>query len=209
MIPAALLLAFVTAERLAELWYARRNTAALMAQGAVEFGAGHYPLIVALHAAWLGGLWIGGWDSPVENGWLAVFLAIQVLRVWTIATLGRRWTTRIVVLPNAPLAPQLCGCRGRDCRAAALSRHAGLCSRLYGAERRRPLRAHPCGRCGFGRCTRSRSPLIARSFRHDALARAHLNSLAVRPPRGSRFQRGRTHRFGPQKAFSLTILEVL
>ncbi|MFN7191984.1 MAG: isoprenylcysteine carboxyl methyltransferase family protein [Rhodospirillales bacterium] len=103
MIPAALLLAFVTAERLAELWYARRNTAALMAQGAVEFGAGHYPLIVALHAAWLGGLWIGGWDSPVENGWLAVFLAIQVLRVWTIATLGRRWTTRIVVLPNAPL----------------------------------------------------------------------------------------------------------
>ena len=103
MTPAALLLAFVTAERLAELWYARRNTAALMAQGAVEFGASHYPVIVALHAAWLAGLWIGGWGSALENGWLAVFLAIQVLRGWTLATLGRRWTTRIVVLPNAPL----------------------------------------------------------------------------------------------------------
>ncbi len=103
MTPAALLLAFVTAERLAELWYARRNTAALMAQGAVEFGARHYPLLVVLHAAWLAGLWIGGWGRAVDGGWLAVFLAIQVLRVWTLATLGRRWTTRIVVLPNAPL----------------------------------------------------------------------------------------------------------
>jgi methyltransferase len=103
MTAAILLLAFVTAERLAELWYARRNTSALLAQGAVEFGARHYPLIVALHTAWLAGLWIGGWDSPVERGWLAVFLAIQILRVWTLATLGRRWTTRIVVLPNTPL----------------------------------------------------------------------------------------------------------
>jgi len=103
MTPAALLLAFVTAERLAELWYARRNTLALMAAGAVEFGRNHYPLLVALHAAWLAGLWIEGWDSPVDPGWLAVFLAIQVLRVWTLATLGRRWTTRILVLPNAPL----------------------------------------------------------------------------------------------------------
>ncbi len=103
MTPAVLLLGFVTAERLVELWYARRNTAALMAQGAVEFGASHYPLIVAMHALWLAGLWIGGWDSPVEGDWLAVFLAIQVLRVWTLATLGRRWTTRIVVLPTAPL----------------------------------------------------------------------------------------------------------
>ncbi len=103
MTPAALLLVFVTAERLAELWYARRNTSALMAAGAVEFGAGHYPVIVAMHAAWLVGLWLDGRDSPVDLGWLAVFMAIQVLRVWTLATLGRRWTTRIVVVPNAPL----------------------------------------------------------------------------------------------------------
>ncbi len=41
--PAALLLALVTVERLAELWLARRNTAALLAKGAVEVAAGHYP----------------------------------------------------------------------------------------------------------------------------------------------------------------------
>jgi methyltransferase len=103
MTPAVLLLALVTAERLAELWYAQRNSAALLAQGAVEYGARHYPLLVALHAAWLAGLWIEGWDSAVDRGWLAAFLAIQVLRVWTLATLGRRWTTRILVLPNVPL----------------------------------------------------------------------------------------------------------
>jgi len=103
MNPAVLLLALVTAERLAELWYAQRNSAALLAQGAVEYGARHYPLLVALHAAWLAGLWIEGWDNAVDRGWLAAFLTIQVLRVWTLATLGRRWTTRILVLPNVPL----------------------------------------------------------------------------------------------------------
>ena len=103
MNPAVLLLALVTAERLAELWYAQRNSAALLAQGAIEYGARHYPLLVALHAAWLAGLWIEGWDNAVDRGWLAAFLTIQVLRVWTLATLGRRWTTRILVLPNVPL----------------------------------------------------------------------------------------------------------
>ncbi len=103
MTPTVLLLAFVTAERLGELWLARRNTAALMAQGAVEVGAGHYPLVVALHAAWLAGLWLSGADNPLEAGWLAVFLALQPLRFWVLATLGPRWTTRIIVLPGAPL----------------------------------------------------------------------------------------------------------
>jgi len=61
MTAASILLAFVTSERLAELWLARRNTAALVAGGAVEVAAGHYPLIVALHALWLAGLWAVGW----------------------------------------------------------------------------------------------------------------------------------------------------
>ena len=39
MTAAALLLGLVTAERLGELWLARRNTAALLRQGAVEVGA--------------------------------------------------------------------------------------------------------------------------------------------------------------------------
>lgn len=103
MTPAILLLAFVTLERLAELVLARRNTRALLAQGAVEHAPGHYPLIVALHAAWLAGLWAFGWDQPVSLFWFAVFMALQVARVWVLATLGPRWTTRIIVLPGAPL----------------------------------------------------------------------------------------------------------
>ncbi|MEO5374996.1 MAG: hypothetical protein H7840_12055 [Alphaproteobacteria bacterium] len=103
MTPAVLLLALVTVERLAELWHARRNTAALLANGAFEVASGHYPLIVLLHTLWLGGLWLIGRASPLNQIWLVIFLALQFLRVWVLATLGRRWTTRIIILPGAPL----------------------------------------------------------------------------------------------------------
>ena len=103
MNPAIVLLSAVTAERLAELYWARRNTATLLAQGASEFAPGHYPAIVLLHALWLASLWIFGWERPLHPVWLALFLALQVLRLWTLTTLGRRWTTRIIVLPGAPL----------------------------------------------------------------------------------------------------------
>jgi methyltransferase len=97
------LLAFVTTERVAELFLARRNMARLLARGAREYAPAHYPLIVALHAAWLAGLWWFGWDRQIQLVWLAIFALLQVLRVWVLATLGERWTTRIVVLPEAPL----------------------------------------------------------------------------------------------------------
>ena len=103
MTPAVLLLALVTAERLAELLLARRNTAALLAKGAFEVAPGHYPLIVVLHAVWLLGLWLIGRTHPLSRIWLASFLVLQVLRAWVLLTLGRRWTTRIIVLPGAPL----------------------------------------------------------------------------------------------------------
>jgi methyltransferase len=103
MTPAAVLLALVTIERLAELWLARRNTTALLARGAVEVAAGHYPLIVALHAVWLVVLWLWGAGAPVQSGWLTVFLVLQLARVWVLASLGSRWTTRIIILPGAPL----------------------------------------------------------------------------------------------------------
>jgi methyltransferase len=103
MTPAAWLLALVTLERLAELALARRNTSLLQQRGAVEHARGHYPLIVLLHAAWLAGLWLLGRDNPVDPVLLAVFLVLQVLRAWVLATLGSRWTTRIIVQPGAPL----------------------------------------------------------------------------------------------------------
>jgi methyltransferase len=103
MMLAILLLGFVTAERLAELWWARSNTRRLLAQGAIEHAPGHYPLIILLHAAWLAGLWLLGWAGPVSIGWLLVFLGLQAARMWVLLTLGRRWTTRIIVVPGESL----------------------------------------------------------------------------------------------------------
>lgn len=103
MIVSILVLAAVTAQRVGELALARRNSRRLLARGAREFGAGHYPLIVLLHATWLAGLWILAWDRAVQWPWLVVYLILQGLRIWVIATLGERWTTRIIVLPGAPL----------------------------------------------------------------------------------------------------------
>lgn len=98
-----IVLALVTLQRLGELALARRNTARLIARGAVEVGADHYPVMVGLHAAWLAGLWAFGWNRSVDHGWLAVYILLQVFRVWTVASLGERWTTRIIVLPDADL----------------------------------------------------------------------------------------------------------
>lgn len=103
MTPAILLLALVTAERIGELWLARRNTRALLEHGALEKAPGHYPLIVALHAAWLIGLWGLGWAQALHMGWLVLFGLLQGLRIWVLATLGPRWTTRILVLPGEKL----------------------------------------------------------------------------------------------------------
>ncbi|MEO8241907.1 MAG: isoprenylcysteine carboxylmethyltransferase family protein [bacterium] len=103
MTPAVVLLALVTLGRLGELWLARRNTAALMAGGAVEVAPGHYPLIVALHALWLAALWGFGHAQAVQPFWLAVFLLLQVARIWVLGTLGRRWTTRVITVPDEVL----------------------------------------------------------------------------------------------------------
>ena len=103
MTPAAILLSLVTFERLAELWLARRNTANLLAKGGQEVAAAHYPAIVMLHALWLSGLWLLAAARPVSLPWLGIFLILQLLRGWVLLTLGDRWTTRIIVLPGAPL----------------------------------------------------------------------------------------------------------
>jgi methyltransferase len=99
----ALLLGFITLQRLVELLLARRNTQQLLAEGGVEFGRSHYPWMVALHTAWLAGLWWLGHARPIDPFLFAAFILLQAGRIWVIASLGRRWTTRIVVLPRAPL----------------------------------------------------------------------------------------------------------
>jgi methyltransferase len=69
----------------------------------VEVAAAHYPLVVFLHAAWLIGLWILAWNTPVNPWWLGVFGTLQILRIWTLSTLSTRWTTRIIVVPGETL----------------------------------------------------------------------------------------------------------
>ncbi len=91
-------LAFVILQRLAELAWAQRNTARLLARGAVEHGAAHYPAIVALHSAWIAALVWFGQNEPLRWGWLALFALLQLGRIWILASLGPRWTTRIIVL---------------------------------------------------------------------------------------------------------------
>lgn len=100
---AVVVLGLVTAQRLGELMLAARNTRRLIARGGHEAGEGHYPFVVAVHAAWLGGLWLLAWNRPASLLWLGAFLILQALRVWVIASLGERWTTRIVIVPGAPL----------------------------------------------------------------------------------------------------------
>lgn len=100
---AILVLALVTIQRLAELVIARRNTERLLKAGAIEASPGHYPLIVALHAAWLIGLWVLAYNIPPNLVLIGIFLILQALRVWVLVTLGSRWTTRIIILPGAPL----------------------------------------------------------------------------------------------------------
>lgn len=99
------LLGLTTVQRVGELFLARRNTQRLIAKGAYEVGAAHYPLIVALHTAWIAGLWvIVLWRNPPLNlAWAGIYLGLQALRVWVLTSLGDRWTTRIIILPGQPL----------------------------------------------------------------------------------------------------------
>ena len=103
MAPALLLLIFVTFQRLAELAWNRSNEARLRAAGAVEAGAAHYPAMVVLHGAWLAALWLYGWDRPLVWPWVALYALLQLGRAWVLATLGRRWTTRVFVVPGETL----------------------------------------------------------------------------------------------------------
>ncbi|QKW40215.1 isoprenylcysteine carboxyl methyltransferase family protein [Actinomadura sp. NAK00032] len=103
------LIGLVAAERLAELAVARRNRAWALRNGGVEHGRRHYPLIAAAHAGLLGGALLEArrGRSPFipALGWpmLAVALSSQALRWWCITSLGKRWNTRVIVVPGMPL----------------------------------------------------------------------------------------------------------
>jgi len=97
------ILTLVTLQRLGELWLSKRNTGRLFALGGQEHSPAHYPLIVAVHAAWLATLWWLAPTQPIDSLWLALFFLVEIARIWVLVSLGPRWTTRIIVLPGAPL----------------------------------------------------------------------------------------------------------
>lgn len=109
--PAPLLhgyLALLAAERLLELRISSRNARRQLAGGGVEAGRAHYPAMVLFHAAFLAAcaleplLWPRPWPLAAALPALAAALLAQALRWWAVASLGGRWTTRVVVVPGAP-----------------------------------------------------------------------------------------------------------
>ena len=105
----ALLVGVVVVARLVELGVARRHLRWARQHGGVEVGAGHYPVMVLLHAGLLVGclvevLLLGAPFVPaLAAGMLALLLAAHALRWWCIRSLGPQWNTRVVVVPGLPL----------------------------------------------------------------------------------------------------------
>jgi len=97
-----LFLAFLIVQRLSELAIAKRNTKRLLAKGAYEVGAEHYPIMVMMHTAWVLCLLGFGYTENIAVGWLTAYIVLQFFRIWILTSLGSRWTTRIIIL-NAPL----------------------------------------------------------------------------------------------------------
>jgi methyltransferase len=107
MIWYSLLIGVVAVERLAEVVVAQCNRAWSLVHGGVEFGARHYPVMIALHTALLAGclvepIWLHRPFIP-SLGWpmLTIVVAAQVLRWWCISTLNHQWNTRVIVIPGA------------------------------------------------------------------------------------------------------------
>ncbi len=106
MIWFTLLIAAVALERLAELVVSTRNAAWSFARGGVESGQRHYVVMVVLHTGLLVGalveVWVRQPDFVPALGWtmFALVVASQALRWWCIATLGRQWNTRVIVVPG-------------------------------------------------------------------------------------------------------------
>lgn len=102
------LVVLVGLERLAELVVSKRNAAWSKEQGGVETGFSHYPVMVVLHTGLLVGALVEAYarepsvPSALARSMLLVVLLTQALRWWCIGTLGRRWNTRVIIVPGLP-----------------------------------------------------------------------------------------------------------
>ncbi len=97
--------ACVALQRLGELGWSKRNERRLLERGALEYGRSHYPAMVAMHVGWLGSMLLEGRrpntvPTPVRAVAFGAFVAAQPIRYWAIASLGDRWSTRVLVPPD-------------------------------------------------------------------------------------------------------------
>ncbi len=100
---AQFLFGYVVIQRVAELAYANANTRRLLAEGGREYGEKHYPLFIVLHGGWLVSIALFAKPTAIpEMLLLNIFVASQTFRFWTLASIGRWWTTRIISAPHFP-----------------------------------------------------------------------------------------------------------
>ncbi|HET7358331.1 MAG TPA: isoprenylcysteine carboxylmethyltransferase family protein [Nocardioidaceae bacterium] len=103
------LVGLVALERLAELVVSRRNAAWSLSRGGVEAGRSHFPPMVVLHTGLLAGALAEAWLArpavplALAASMFVLVLLAQGLRWWCIATLGRQWNTRVIVVPGLSL----------------------------------------------------------------------------------------------------------
>jgi Isoprenylcysteine carboxyl methyltransferase (ICMT) family len=122
----------VLMQRGLEELYSARNTRHLLAEGGREVGSVYYPVVAATHLAWIASLFfLISPQAPIVWPLVGYYLALQIVRYWVIASLGRFWTHRIITLADAPIARsgpyQLCGDHCRDVRLAARLRRHRAC----------------------------------------------------------------------------------
>jgi methyltransferase len=96
-------IAFLVTQRLTELYISKRNEKWLLAQGAIEYGRGHYPYIVALHTLFIVSLiaeyyFTGG--QPISYIALSLFIVLLAFKYWVLSSLGLYWNTRIYRIPG-------------------------------------------------------------------------------------------------------------
>ena len=101
-----LFLLMLVMQRLGELMIAKRNEQWMKSRGAIEFGQAHYRLIVTIHTMFfvVYFLEVTAWQTKLSALWpmlLSLFIVTQVVRIWALASLGRYWNTKIIVLPQA------------------------------------------------------------------------------------------------------------
>lgn len=92
----------------AEAWWSARNETRLRARGAVEPPGDVYRAMQVAYPGCFLAMAIEGWlraptTGPVLAAGLGMLVAAKALKYWAIASLGERWSFRVLVPPGAPL----------------------------------------------------------------------------------------------------------